>query len=244
MTETSQEKLSYQKVLDGLLRMHQLFVQGKRKSEEVKQLRNDIDEPYSNLTEQQREEIEGLSTDLFDVEKVLSEPALGRASSAEEKEFWAIAAQREGRFDEALSLFRGCRSSVPFSRISYHRGQIWEQKGQPKVAKVFFDHAVLLNPNNEEYVASAVSSLFDAFPERGDKELLKKMARQLRNLEGTADIRIDVAENGVPRAFEVQIRPIFPKSVTFLADQHFSRRLKPDLHGLLSAVDIASLQRR
>ncbi len=155
MTETTQDKLSYRKVLDGLLRMHELFVAGERESNEIRQLRNDIDEPYSDLTEEDREAIEGLSTDLFDVEKIASEPILDHLPQADEKVQKALLAQHSGHYDEALRLLRESKSSKPFSRISYFRGRNWEGKGEPRVALLFFNHAVRLDPENEEYKSSA-----------------------------------------------------------------------------------------
>src|SRR5580704_12205327 len=106
MAETTQDKLSYRKVLDGLVRMHQLFVVGERESDEVKQLRDDIDEPYSDLDEEEREAIEGLSTDLLDVETITSEPTLDDIPPAGAKVQEALLAQHAGNYDDALKLLR------------------------------------------------------------------------------------------------------------------------------------------
>ena len=167
MTETTQDKLSYRKVLDGLLRLHELFVAGERESNDVRQLRNDIDEPYTDLTEEEREAIEGLSTDLFDVAKITSEPILEQIPSAEECVQRALSAQHSGNYDEALKLLREGKSSKPFSRISYLRGRSWWGKGEPRVALLFFNHAAQLDPENEKYQVLAWDASLAPISRRG-----------------------------------------------------------------------------
>ena len=48
----------------------------------------------------------------------------------------------KAELDRALVLFRESKEVPPFSRISYFRGRIWEQKGAFKTAAVFLKHAV------------------------------------------------------------------------------------------------------
>ena len=197
MTETTQDNPSYRKVLDGLLRMHELFVAGERESAEVKQLRDDIDDPYSKLTDEQREAIEGLSTDLFDVEKITSEPIPKPVPLADEHVQRALLAQYSDHYDDALKLLRAGKSSRPFSRISYFRGRNWEGKGEPKVALLFFHHAVQLDPENEEYKASALGALYNAFPREGQKQVEAVLANP-----------IDFAPALVIRACEIKFQTL------------------------------------
>lgn len=168
MTETTQDKLSYHKVLDGLLRMHELSVAGEQETDEIKQLRDAIDEPYSDLSAEERETIEGLSTDLFDVENILSEPKLDHVPPGDHALAAAMQAQNSGKYDEALKLLRESKSQ-PASRIAFFRGRNWIGKGEPKVALLFFNHAAKLEPENDEYKAQAFDSLNQAYPERGQK---------------------------------------------------------------------------
>jgi len=157
MTETTQDKLSYQKVLDGLLRMHELSAAGEQETEEIKQLREAIDEPYSALSAEEREIIEGLSTDLFDVENITSEPVLDHIPPVDPVIAAAIQAQYSGKYDEALNLLRESKAK-PASRIAFFRGRIWSEKREPKVALLFFNHAAKLDPENDEYKAQASRS--------------------------------------------------------------------------------------
>ena len=154
MTETTQDKLSYQKVLNGLLRMHELAAGGEQETDEIKQLRDAIDGPYSDLSAEERETIEGLSTDLFDVENITSEPKLDHLPPCDHAMAAALQAQNSGRYDDALKLLRDSKSK-PASRIAFFRGRNWIGKGEPKVALLFFNHAARLDPQNEEFKAQA-----------------------------------------------------------------------------------------
>jgi hypothetical protein len=149
MTETTQDKMSYRKVLEGLLRMHELSTAGQHETDKIKQLRDAIDEPYSDLSAEAREIIEGLSTDLFDVENITSEPVLDHVPEGDHAMAVAIHAQNSGKDDEALKLLRQCKSK-PASRIAFLRGRIWSEMGEPKIALLFFNHAAKLDPGNDE----------------------------------------------------------------------------------------------
>ena len=170
MTETKQDNLSYQKVLEALLQMQELSAAGEQETAEIKQLRDAIDEPYSDLSAVQRETIEGLSTDLFDIRIITSEPVLDPVLLADKALEAAIQAQNSGRYDEALQLLRESKAR-PASRISYLRGRNWSGKGEPKIALLFFNHATKLDPKNAEYKAQALDALVRAYPERGRKEI-------------------------------------------------------------------------
>jgi tetratricopeptide (TPR) repeat protein len=182
MTPTTHDKLSYQKVLDGLLRMHELSAAGDQETEEIKQLREAIDVPYSDLSAQERETIEGLSSDLFDVENITAEPVLDHIRPGDQLMAAALQAQDSGKYDEALKLLRESKSS-PASRIAFLRGRNWSEKGEPKVALLFFNHAAKLDPENDEYKAQAIDSLIRAYPERGSKKLQRMIRGELQVAE-------------------------------------------------------------
>jgi tetratricopeptide (TPR) repeat protein len=147
--------------------MHELFVAGKRLSVEVKELRDLIDEPYAELTEAQTERIEGLSVDLFDVEKITSEPAYQVKPETDPRIIAAVDALHSEQFDKALQILRECKDCPPFGRISYYRARIWELLGEPEIAWVFYEHAGQLNPSNEEYKAAALGAFVVVHPEKG-----------------------------------------------------------------------------
>jgi len=141
---------SYQKALNGLLRIHQLFVAGKRKSDEVKRLRDELDEPFLDLTSEENRVLEGLSADLFDVEKIKENKSEENSPEVEQIICQAIAAREAGRLDESLELLRTAKGYEPFGRISFLRANIWRLKGEDQVAIVFAKHALDLNPESKQ----------------------------------------------------------------------------------------------
>jgi tetratricopeptide (TPR) repeat protein len=66
-------------------------------------------------------------------------------------------------------MLRECKQVPPFSRISYFRGRIWEQKGEPKTAAIFLKHAVDLAPTNASYWAAWMDALRTADPKTARK---------------------------------------------------------------------------
>ncbi len=127
MAETTQDNRSFQKVLHGLLRMHELSAAGEQETDEIKQLRDAIDEPYSDLSSEERETIEGLSTDLFDVENITSEPVPDLVPPGDNAMAAAFQARHSGRYDDARKLLRKSKSK-PTSRISFFRGLNWRER--------------------------------------------------------------------------------------------------------------------
>lgn len=161
MEEQKDDVLSYQRVLGGLLRMHQLFLEGKRRSEEVDRIRDELDEPYAELTTAHRAEIEGLSRDLFDVEKnrvLVKKPNVPQAERFIDD---AIVARDEGRLDLALELLRKIGDYFPFSRIAFLRASVWKKKGNAAVTLLFLKHALDLEPADEQ-VRMAFNSVLES----------------------------------------------------------------------------------
>lgn len=161
---------SYQKYRDGLMRMHRLFTEGKRRSEEVAKLRNEMDEPYDDLTGEEREELTGLSADLFDVEKITSDPRGAQDPRADAVAHSVVNALHSGRYAEALELLRG-REAGPPSRVAFLRGRVWSEKGEPGVALQFFRHASRLRPENDDFKANVLEALFWSDPEAARHEI-------------------------------------------------------------------------
>jgi tetratricopeptide (TPR) repeat protein len=196
MVETTEVNPSYRKVLDGLLRMHELSAAGEQETDEIKQLRDAIDEPYSDLSADERETIEGLSTDLFDVEKIISEPA-SDYRAMDGSVMAALRAQYSGHYDKALKLLRESESK-PISRMSFFRGRNWSEKGEPKVALLFFNHAAKLDPRNDGYKAEALEAFVRAYPERAQKEITRLLTELPEGEPAVIIKACDIAFNEPP----------------------------------------------
>jgi hypothetical protein len=166
---------NYRIVHDAVLRMHQLFREGKRKSEEVSAIRDATDEPWNELSDEKRKTIQGLSQDLYEMQGATRKtPVAASTLELERKVSEAVQAKEEGQLDRALELLRECQGYSLAYRVSYLRGSIWLLKKDPKIAIVFFKHALDQDPGNEVVRSAWLNCLKTAYPEAEMVEAEKK----------------------------------------------------------------------
>jgi len=159
---TETDNLGYRTIHDGLLRLHGLFLKGKERSPEAEEIRDLSEGPWRELSQEQRKLLSGLSKDLNDIKHVTSVDKGGAVSLVFVQ---ALNAQYAGNYSEALDILRANKTIPPFSRISFQRGRNWEDMGESKTALLFFQHAVKLAPENEEYRAVALGAFCEVYPE-------------------------------------------------------------------------------
>ena len=143
--------------------LHQLLAAGKDDSPEADALRDATDGPWNVLSEVERKRVRNLSEDLYS----LSEPPpvpQPMNPQAQAKLSEAIEARQRGEWDRALDLLRRWRPHIDPALVSYLRGSIWLEAGDPATAAIFFEHASSRNPGNENYLAMFLYALNIANP--------------------------------------------------------------------------------
>jgi hypothetical protein len=136
----------------GVRELHQLSVAGNEDSPEADAIRDATDLPWEALSEVERERVGNLSEDLYS----LVEPppaAQPMNSQAQAKLLEAIDARQRGEWDKALDLLRRWRTHFDPALVSYLRGSIWLDAGDPETASLFYQHAFKLEPGSENYRA-------------------------------------------------------------------------------------------
>jgi tetratricopeptide (TPR) repeat protein len=149
---------NYMAVARGIRALHALAVAGQDDSPEVDAIRDASDGPWEALSETERRRISGLSEDLF----VISEPASEAEElnpQAQEKLVEAMTAREHGEWDRALELLRRWSKHVSPPLLSYLRGLVWLDAGDPESAALFFGHASNLEPQNGSYLAFYLHAL-------------------------------------------------------------------------------------
>ena len=63
---------NFRQVLRGYLRLHQLMIEGRDELPDADAVRDSLDLPWRVLTEAERERIQGLSADLFDISEPIA----------------------------------------------------------------------------------------------------------------------------------------------------------------------------
>jgi hypothetical protein len=143
----------YRAMARGVRELHQLAACGKDDSPEADAIRDATDQPWTKLSEAERDRVRGLSDDLYSLAQPRSAvEAMTSTAQAELDEVYA--AMNDGAWDEALDLLRGHQAHVEPALLSYLRGKIWLAAGDPPTAALFLEHAARLRPNDQHYRAS------------------------------------------------------------------------------------------
>ena len=160
---------NYLAMVRGTRELHQLLIAGKDDSPEADAIRDATDGPWQALSEVERNRVRSLSEDLYS----LVEPppsAQPMTPQAQAKLLEAFEARQRGDWDRALDLLRRWRAHIDPSLVSYLRGSIWLEAGDPETAALFYGHAYKLEPTNGNYQAMALYSLNIADPAAALKE--------------------------------------------------------------------------
>jgi tetratricopeptide (TPR) repeat protein len=156
---------NYLAMVRGTRELHQLLAAGKDDSPEADAIRDATDGPWEALSETERDRVCNLSEDLYSL--VEPPPALQPMNpQAQAKLNDAIEAKQRGEWDRALDLLRRWRAYIDQALISYLRGSIWLEAGDPGTAALFFEHASKLEPANEKYLAMSLGAMRLADPAR------------------------------------------------------------------------------
>jgi predicted Zn-dependent protease len=137
---------NYLAMVRGNRELHQRLAAGKDDSPEADAIRDATDGPWEALTEVERNRVRNLSEDLYSLDEPppFAQP-MNREAQAKLNE--AIEARQRGEWDRALDLLRRWRAYIDPALLSYLRGTIWLEAGDPATAALFFEHASKLNPD-------------------------------------------------------------------------------------------------
>jgi tetratricopeptide (TPR) repeat protein len=148
------ENSNYRSEIRALLRLHRLWVEGKGESPEADAVRDATDGHWELLSEVERKRVRGLSEDLNSIEDQESyQRAAERNPHVRTKLAEVYEARQRGDWDRALALLRTLEKEAPPALVSYLRGSIWLEAGDPEVAVTFIAHATRLEPDNTSYHA-------------------------------------------------------------------------------------------
>ncbi|MHB1423788.1 MAG: tetratricopeptide repeat protein [Gemmataceae bacterium] len=160
---------SYLAMVRGTRELHQLLAAGKDDSLEADALRDATDGPWQALSELERNRVRNLSEDLYSLTEA-PPPPQPMNPQAQAKLLETFEARKQGEWDRALDLLRRWRAYIDPSLVSYLRGSIWLEAGDPETAALFYRHAYKLEPANGIYQAMALYCLNLVSPSAALKE--------------------------------------------------------------------------
>jgi tetratricopeptide (TPR) repeat protein len=146
-------------VIRGIRELHRLAVEGRDESPEADAIRDATDGPWEALSEVERRRVSGLSEDLYSIS---DPPAAGPQEmnpQAQSRLYEANEARTRGEWDRALGLLRRWGKYASPSLVSFLRGSIWSEAGDPETAVLFYEHAARLDPENGNYLAVLLHAL-------------------------------------------------------------------------------------
>jgi tetratricopeptide (TPR) repeat protein len=183
---------SFKLVAKGLVALHRLIKEGKDDSPEAESVRDALDAPLKALNRAEKERAQWLSEDLYSVSEPPAENTRKEKNpQAEKRLIEAFEALRSKQWDRALVLLRRWKEYIAPASLSYLRGSIWLEAGNPDVATVFYGHASETDPANANYRALYLGALAESDPIAASK----LSRRVLDNTENNAPLLVAEAAN-------------------------------------------------
>lgn len=165
---------SFNRVAKGLVALHRLIQEGKDDSPEAEAVRDALDVPLKALSEAEKQRAQWLSEDLYSVSDPPATAPKELNPQAQRQLNEAFEARQARRWDQALALLRRWREFISPALLSYLRGSIWLEAGNPDVAAMFYGHASQRDPANASYRAIYLYALAESDPESA-RELAEEM---------------------------------------------------------------------
>lgn len=143
-----------------LERLHVLNLEDKLDSSEADLVREDMEEPWSLLSETEKALLAGLSSDLYS----FSDEEVIRGSDLDKTVLMksGSAAYANHDWGGLLEVLRLTHQYFPAELVAYMRGRCWQQIGRPEPAFWFFERAHKLAPSNQSYAFLRLDALLRA----------------------------------------------------------------------------------
>ena len=154
---------NYLAMVRGTRELHQLIAAGEDDTPKADAIRDATDGPWETLSEVERNRIRYLSEDLFSLVEPSPTPQ-PMTPEAQAHFNQAIEAKQWGEGDRRIDLLRQWCAYIDPALVSYLRGSIWLEAGDPATAALFFEHACKNQPNNENYQTMYLQALNLADP--------------------------------------------------------------------------------
>jgi hypothetical protein len=144
---------AYVAMVRGVRDLHRLTASGAADdSPEADAIRDATDGPWEALSEVERQRVRYLSEDLVS----LTEPSSAQqpmTANVRSEMVEVAEARNRGDWDTALGLLRRNAAYLAPAELSYLRGVIWMEAGDPETAALFLDHAIKLEPDSQVFLA-------------------------------------------------------------------------------------------
>jgi tetratricopeptide (TPR) repeat protein len=163
VTQPFSTRPAYAESIRGLLRLHLLSETGQDDAPEAEIIRDQLERPWYDLSEVEKQRIGGLSEDLYSISELPAEP-LPMNPQAQRKLMEAVEARKSGDWDKALTLLRRWGKQMDPAVLSFLRGTVWQEAGDYETATPFFRHAAQLDPADATFAGMYLAALGNSDP--------------------------------------------------------------------------------
>jgi tetratricopeptide (TPR) repeat protein len=201
---------NYRAVVRGIRELHRLMVESRDESPEADVVRDTIDGPWEALSEAERKRVSGLSEDLYSISDPPDQGPQAMNPQAQARLNDAVEARARGDWDRALELLRRWGRHVSLALVSYLRGAIWLEAGDPEAAVLFYEHAANLNPDNGNYLSIFLHTLDIVEPAEAQRRA-QEILQDADNYPPVAVARAaDIAFKAARSAPEAEAKRLIP----------------------------------
>jgi tetratricopeptide (TPR) repeat protein len=207
----------YLAVVHGARELHRLTLVAQDESPEADAIRDAIDGPWEALTEVERERVSGLSEDLYSISDPSEPGPQAMNPQAQARLIDALEAFGQGEWDRALGLLRRWGKHVSHALVSYLRGEIWLEAGDPETAVLFCEHAANLVPESGNYLDRFLHVLKVVDPAKA-RQRAEEILRNADNFPPVAVVQaVDIvfkAARSAPEAEAKRLIPVLERTLT------------------------------
>ncbi len=162
---------AFENYLSLLRRLHELIRSGDDETVDGEALRDSMDQPAETLTTEEIECLNGISADFYSLANGFEHHASPRSADADSIIHESLKARNERDYAQSITVLRRVEQYLDLWQLSYLRGSILLEAGQPLAAADFFLHAATLYPENKNFRFMWLAAI-----EKGDREVARREA--------------------------------------------------------------------
>ena len=155
---------NYLAVARGLRELHRLTEAGRLDSPEADVVRDATDTPWEAIGGVEKKRIGGLSEDLYSISGPLRTITKELNPQARDRLVEIDHSRKRGEWDRCLELLRRWGFYIDPYHLSYLRGAVWLEAGDPATAAIFFKHASDRQPGDGNTLAIYLITLNKSSP--------------------------------------------------------------------------------
>ena len=161
---------AFRKYLSLLRDLHELIRSGNDETPQGEALRDSMDQPAEKLTMEEVDCLNGISADFYSLANEFEHTVLPKTADAD----WSILESHNARskrdYAKSMTFLRRAQQHLELRQLSYVRGSILLEAGEPLAAADFFLNAATRFPENPDFRFMWLAAIAKADPKAASSE--------------------------------------------------------------------------